>query len=246
MASATRVSISDQALSLLAASIHEQTTKSTILWDESSWHYTSASNPEHTALYVLTLDALNFCFWPSDSSKLQYDHIATALKTLAERSETTSSFAFSPENLAALTPSSLSSLLDPLLPVPMPAITERARLLNELGHGLLHSYQGEALNLIAAANNSADALTYLIAQTFSGFRDTCVNSEGLQCYFYKRAQICVADLWAAFKHSNPCNFTDIDKVTTFADYRIPQLLREQGVIQYADELASKVRPLLYY
>jgi len=94
-----------------------------------------------------------------------------------------------------------------------------------MGDALLLSYGGQALNLIAAASKSADKLTYLIAQSFSGFRDTCVNSAGNQSYFYKRAQICVADLWAAFKHKEPCDFTDIDAVTTFADYRIPQVRR---------------------
>ena len=131
VASASSVTIYDSALSTLAADIHQQTTASTILWDESDWHFTSPTSPEHTALYVLTLDALNFCFWPSKDGILQYHHIATALKTLAETSSP-DNFAFSAQNLAALTPETLEELLFPLLPVPMPNVKERARLLNEV------------------------------------------------------------------------------------------------------------------
>lgn len=38
-------------------------------------------------------------------------------------------------------------------------------------------------------------------------------------------------------------FNDIHKLTMFADYRVPVVLRELGVLKYAAELDSKVCPL---
>ena len=179
------VTIDSPSLSALALDIHKKTVDGTVLWDEGGWHYTSETSQENTALYVLTLDALNFCFWPSDGGKLQYDHLAKALKSLAVSSETSqnpagdpSGFAFSPSRLAALTPSTLSSLLSPHLPSPLPNLPERTRLLNELGDGLLEFYGGSAVRMIEAAGGSADRLTFLMARTFSGFRDTAVAADG--------------------------------------------------------------------
>ena len=35
-------------------------------------------------------------------------------------------------------------------------------------------------------------------------------------------------------------FEDVAELTTFPDYRVPQLLRELGVIEYDQELAEKI------
>jgi hypothetical protein len=73
-------------------------------------------------------------------------------------------------------------------------------------------------------------------------------------HFYKRAQIAVADIWAALGR-NPstdvtsktssellrcCQFTDMATITTFPDYRVPQILRHVHVMNYKDDLAQKV------
>lgn len=48
--------------------------------------------------------------------------------------------------------------------------------------------------------------------------------------FLKRAQILVADLWACFNGESYGEFRDIDKITIFADYRIPQILISLGAL----------------
>jgi hypothetical protein len=49
----------------------------------------------------------------------------------------------------------------------------------------------------------------------------------------------VGDLAAALD----LNMTDMDHLTTFADYRVPQVLRHWGAIQYSKELSEKVDTL---
>jgi hypothetical protein len=50
----------------------------------------------------------------------------------------------------------------------------------------------------------------------------------LSVYIYKRVQILVADLWACFEGKSYGQFDDIDKVTMFADYRVPQVGRRRA------------------
>jgi hypothetical protein len=58
--------------------------------------------------------------------------------------------------------------------------------------------------------------------------------------FLKRAQICVADLQASFQGKDWGAFLDLDQLTAFADYKLPQLLRSAGVLEYSEELAQLV------
>jgi hypothetical protein len=58
--------------------------------------------------------------------------------------------------------------------------------------------------------------------------------------FLKRAQICVADLHSAFAGQSWGAFIDLDQLTIFADYKLPQVLRYHGALVYAPELAARV------
>ena len=121
-------------------------------------------------------------------------------------------------------------------------LTERVRLTREVGSVLVESFSGSVGRLISLASGSAQRLVSLVTQHFPGFRDHCVFS-GRQVFLYKRAQILVGDLWGAFGGKGMGKFDDIHTLTTFADYRVPQLLRHMGVIHYDDTLSSKISQL---
>ncbi len=290
----------------VAESIHSNQSLQVAEWDADGWHYTGRTyakrkhqdddlyelmRMERVGLYILTMDAINFCFWPSSSSSakngLEYEHLAIALRKVAEiddeiddrqeeytgsRDSSTcvraeSCYALSPSNLSALTATKLQSLLQPHFPsssesivYELPDIDVRCRLLNELGKGLIDHHDGSVLNMISKADQSADSLVSIILETFPGFRDyvdrdswtnkrnSCdwntAKSSTSVIHFYKRAQIAVADIWAALGRcstsSQRCNFTDMKLITTFPDYRVPQILRQVGALQYTPELAAKV------
>jgi hypothetical protein len=57
----------------------------------------------------------------------------------------------------------------------------------------------------------------------------------------KRAQILVADLWACFEGKSYGEFRDIDKITMFADYRVPQILSSFGCLMYSPQLDFAIR-----
>lgn len=62
-------------------------------------------------------------------------------------------------------------------------------------------------------------------------------------FFYKRAQILAGDIWGAYgrrRGPQPFGFDDMEQLTMFADYRVPQILRARGVLQYSPSLAESV------
>lgn len=71
------------------------------------------------------------------------------------------------------------------------------------------------IRLIEQANHSAGRLVNLLAQHFPCFRDE-TRFDGRKVRFLKRAQIFVADLWAAFNGTGYGAFDDIECLTMFA------------------------------
>ena len=126
-----------------------------------------------------------------------------------------------------------------------PDMEKRCALWNEVGRVLNEKFDGSATALIERAHGSAPALVQLLVDHFPGFRDhhhspNCSDQQQQHhedcLYFYKRAQICVGDWNAALD----LQLRDLDRLTTFADYRVPQLLRHHQVLRYAPELAAAV------
>jgi hypothetical protein len=71
------------------------------------------------------------------------------------------------------------------------------------------------VRLIEKADHSAGRLVNLIVKHFPSFRDEA-RFDGRKVRFLKRAQIFVADIWAAFNGANYGAFDDIGHLTIFA------------------------------
>jgi hypothetical protein len=95
----------------------------------------------------------------------------------------------------------------------------------------VQNFEGSVVTLIERANHSAAGLVNLLAEYFPCFRDE-VRFEGRTVRFLKRAQIFVADLWAAFGGEGYGQFDDIDKITMFAGGSGPFT---QAVLQEANK-----------
>jgi hypothetical protein len=116
--------------------------------------------------------------------------------------------------------------------------------LRELGEVLHREFDGEAAKFSASASGSAVNLVQRVIEKLPGFRDTVIY-KGRLVHFYKRAQILVSDLWAAFGRRTTdaehfASFGDMERLTMFADYRVPQLLRHVDILTYTDTLAAAV------
>jgi hypothetical protein len=84
-----------------------------------------------------------------------------------------------------------------------------------------------ALDLVVEAEGSAERLASLLARGMAMFDD-----RG----FYKRAQILASDLALA----GVAEFSDLDRLTIFADNLVPHVLRCDGVLVYDEQLAAHI------
>ena len=269
------VKINDKGLQQVAGRLQTHAAK-LVVWDEEAWHYQPPVDwkrkirHERIALYILALDAINFCFWPTE--KFEYADLASTLSRMAEADhqeqatqpeEICPQYLFSPISLANMTCQEMKGLFAKYHPdsiVPND-VEDRCRLWNELGKGLQQeAFGGSALQFIATAKGSAVKLVQLIFENFTGFRDYLVlpqsdqqqqqsNNNNNMIFFLKRAQICVGDLQAAVSSSQGDDdsaqqqqllWADMDQLTTFADYRLPQLLRHWGALEYSPDLSRTV------
>ena len=125
---------------------------------------------------------------------------------------------------------------------PMPLLHERISILREAGAILSEHFSDRPANIVLRANGSASALVNLLVEYFPSFRDEALF-HGKTVRLYKRAQIFVADTWACFNGTSFGTFRDIDTLTMFADYRIPQMLRSLGCLLYSPPLEGQIKRL---
>ncbi|KAJ8262802.1 hypothetical protein COCON_G00152590 [Conger conger] len=123
---------------------------------------------------------------------------------------------------------------------PMPMLEERCRALNE-GGALLLRYGGSLRRFLAAGDaRDAPSLIRRIVDNLPSYRDEAQH-EGKKIAFYKRAQILLADFWGIMEARGEGSIPDLDYLTMFADYRVPQALVYLGVLRYSDSLMSTLK-----
>jgi len=201
-------------------------------WRDCTFHFFDAARQDAVVDYVFIMDSLNFCFWQSD---WEYEHLATNLKnTLMKDYEV-----LKPKNLVKMTFEFFQQSIFPGKP-DFPLIKERYRIVREMGAMCLKYYDGEFVNVVKAAKESAQELVEILTRTFPNFRDHAIY-EGNQIFLYKRVQILVGDLWGAFEGKDYGKFNDIDKLTMFPDYRVPQILVEVGIFEYSEDAKEIIK-----
>lgn len=125
----------------------------------------------------------------------------------------------------------------------IPLFAERWRNARELGRVLRDRWNGDPIRVVSAAGGSAPELARWVAESFSSFDDVALF-EGREVRFLKRAQILVADLWGAFSGRGHGSFRDLDQLTAFADYKLPQVLRAWGILRYGASLSRRIARLV--
>ncbi|KAJ2084271.1 hypothetical protein H4R24_000213 [Coemansia sp. RSA 988] len=202
--------------------------------------------------WIFVVDALNFSFWPSRAAehkqytvtldsksyrgywslcaainRAQYEHIEiTRASYYAHASEEQLAHVFRTD--------------DPVIQESIPMLEERIQVMHEVGRVLLAKYGGKFANVVRQCQGSAQMLVETIVRDFPCFRDEH-EFCGRSVYLYKRAQILVADIWACFEGRGDGLFNDIDQITMFADYRVPQALYHFGALDYSPRLLEYLK-----
>ncbi|WEW56878.1 hypothetical protein PRK78_002333 [Emydomyces testavorans] len=209
---------------------------------------------EETVHFIFIMDLLNFSFWSEEKDESRrfaieyrgkiwtgyWSLVAALQRALDEEIPITSPEFW--QNEEECTEDVIKHVFRSATDEEIPLLQERITCLREAGRILCDRYDGTFTSCIEEANNSAAALVNLLAENFPCFRDEA-SFEGKTVRFYKRAQILVADIWACFRGRKYGKFDDIDKITMFADYRVPQMLHQLGCLLYSPPLESHIRQL---
>lgn len=113
-----------------------------------------------------------------------------------------------------------------------------ATALQDLGHYVRERFAGSYSRMIASACASSQRLVGILVG-MRMFRDVA-RHKGVEVPFFKRAQLCAADLALALEGKPLGVFRDLDELTIFADNLVPHVLRVDGVLEYAPDLANRV------
>lgn len=208
---------------------------------EWNYEYHFHDGKPRTVNYLFLLDTLNFCFWGKPQWLIMYKGkrlngywaLAAALKRAAEENP----LALDADYWTRISPRELDHILRGSGKIPL--FAERWRNVRELGAVLQNLWQDQAVRLVEHAQHDAAQLARRVAENFSSFNDIAVY-DNREVRFFKRAQIVVTDLWGAFGGKDWGKFENIDQLTAFADYKLPQILRAWGILRYAPSLARKV------
>lgn len=221
---------------------------STATWSQHPLHPRSMG-PQEICDWIFMMDLLNFSFWHEKSSLLPYTvsfngtaytgywSLCAAMKKMDAKGIPITS----PAYYANATDAELAAFFAPDNPefhAQIPLFQTRCEMLRKAGKILLENCDGHFSNLIKQANKSSQRLLELIMSTFGDLFHDSAMYKGKQVFFHKRAQILIADMWACFENTGLGEFLDIDTITMFADYRVPQALVHLKVIEYTTELLN--------
>jgi Potential Queuosine, Q, salvage protein family len=184
-------------------------------------HYLEGS-PEDVADYMLVLDSINFGsgWFPTLRKRSGLSGYFTVASALADRWR--DARPWSSSQLRALKAADVAAVLgqEPdheLMGLYADALRDLGRFLGAR----------RTLDLVAVAEDSAERFASLLAAGMPFFDD-----RG----FWKRAQIAANDLALA----GVAEFSDLDRLTIFADNLVPHVLRVDGLLAYDDELLARI------
>lgn len=220
-------------------------------WSSHELHPTlTAHNEEETVRFIFTMNLLNFSFWSElpETERFAVDYrgerwtgywslIAALQRALDDGHPITTPDFW--QDRDACPDSLLEHIFRSASDEPMPLLQQRISILREAGDILYHQFDCSPTNLVRQANGSAAALVNLLVEHFPNFRDVA-EFQDRPVRLLKRAQIFVADLWACFQGTSYGAFSDIDTLTMFADYRIPQMLQSLNCLWYSPRLESRI------
>ncbi|XP_063400206.1 queuosine 5'-phosphate N-glycosylase/hydrolase-like isoform X2 [Mytilus trossulus] len=213
-----------------------------------SWKTAHELNPSEMTKeavdWIFVADTLNFSFWSEDENKKYmvrykgkeytgyWSWIAALNRALDNGIKLTD-----PKFYANITKEKLAEILKSDSNYELPLLEERAQVLQEAGKKLVEKYDGSFVNCIEKCEKSAESLLNLVVEEFPSYRDVA-EYNGEKVGIYKRVQILIADIWACFEGKSYGEFHDINFVTMFADYRIPQALVQFKAMTYSDKLTE--------
>ncbi|XP_066499231.1 queuosine salvage protein isoform X2 [Hoplias malabaricus] len=201
---------------------------------------------EQAINWVFVTDTMNFSFWPDRQDQQcevvykgntyrGYMSLCAAITRAVDEGVPI----LDPVYFSQMSEEELGHVLRSDSATPMPMLRERHQALIEAGRVLLQ-HGGSFRNFMSQGHNDAEKMVKYVVDNIPSYRDEATY-EGQRISFYKRAQILVADFWGIMEAQGEGNIPNLDYLTMFADYRVPQALVYLGVLRYSDALMEALK-----
>ncbi len=192
--------------------------------------------------FILLFNSINFCYWgePKWTVVLRgqpYDGAFGMMAALTRALEDEDVALLDGAFLADIGARQFRHIMRGNVPIPLEA--ERLAIWREVGPLLAREYAGRWHNVVRQASGSAVSLVELLVERFPSFNDAA-EFEGRPVAFYKRAQLVPGMLAQAYGGEGWGRFDDFDRLTVYADYKLPQVLRRMGILVYDEPLTALV------
>lgn len=192
--------------------------------------------------YLIILDSVNFCFWnikgrwAIDYKGHKYNGYygwSLALKKFFEENPQKGSL----EYLSKISFKEFKNILQGGRNLLL--LKKRWQIIRAINSTIVEKYNNSK-NFIESAGQKLSVLVPKIYKELPYFNDVSVYN-GKKVYFLKRAQILCAEIWGAFNGKEIGEFQDLDYLTCFPDYKVPQALNHFGLIEYSQKLDRKIK-----
>ena len=210
------------------------------LWPED--FHLQTKNQRKLLDYLIILDSINFCFW-NKKQRWQikykgkkyngYYALSLALKKFFEDNPEKADLYY----LSKISFADFKNILQGgknLL-----FLKKRWQIARTAAKSIIKNYGGSK-KFVESANHKFCLLTHKICKELPGFNDI-FSYQGKKIYLLKRAQILCSEIWGAFKGKGIGYFEDLDYLTCFPDYKIPQILNFLGILEYSERLNKKIK-----
>lgn len=208
---------------------------------------------EEQVAMALIFNAVNFSFWPSRGESRWTVRAPLSVRgSIGQILDGSTAASFCLENtirkgdldplhfadLCRLDKDDLAQIFQGEGDSEIPLLAERLTCLDELGRGVPIKGEG-SVEIFLAKTGSAVGLVHYLASLVPGFCDIADTGFG-SINFYKRAQLAASMIHRILVENRRGGFADINTLTAFADYRVPQILRELGILAYDETLTEMV------
>lgn len=237
------VSVDSVALESVCGGIEKSELKH---WTEAAPIDFSGFNLREKLMFTLVFNSMSFCYWGKPKWTVEYkgeEHDGSwgMMAALASEIE----LAKVREEKSILDPGYLSNINGAEMGrilwgnVMIPLFQERSSILNEIGIVLSSDYGGDVGRLVERSGLDGLKLLEVIVDDFPSFDDVSTYDDK-EVWFYKRAQLLVADIDNVLRQEGYPGLRNVGELTACADYKIPQVLRREKVLKYSPELTEKV------
>lgn len=191
--------------------------------------------------FIILLDTISFCFWKLPKWKIKYKNqyldgswgMVAAIAKARDNGIPILDFNY----LRELSLNNFFLIVEDKTKLAFKE--ERVKTINEVARAMIDQFDSNTFNLIKKANYDATELQKLIISMSTSFIDSAsYNNETI--LFNKKAQLLASDLNYVLELNGKPSLQNIDKITACADYKIPYILRESGILEYNEHLSSIV------